>query len=69
MAQAQPGAGRQQQRVILWFRNDLRLTDNPILHEAAQLVRKSLASEVRDAARVIAGHGHLHARRRQHATY
>ncbi len=42
------GAGsQQQQRIILWFRNDLRLTDNPIVHEAAQLVRKSLASEVR----------------------
>ena len=37
---------QQQQRVVLWFRNDLRLTDNPTVHEAAQLVSRGLASEV-----------------------
>ena len=35
-----------QQCVVLWFRNDLRLTDNPTVHEAAQLVSRGLASEV-----------------------
>ena len=49
---AEMGAGQQQQRVILWFRNDLRLNDNPIVHEAAQLVRKQLASEASASRRV-----------------
>ena len=34
-------------RVVLWFRNDLRLQDNAIVHEAAQRVRSGKATEVR----------------------
>lgn len=33
-------------RVVLWFRNDLRLTDNAIVHQAAQLIKKEQATEV-----------------------
>ncbi|EIE22181.1 cryptochrome [Coccomyxa subellipsoidea C-169] len=33
-------------RLVLWFRNDLRLTDNAIVHQAAQLIQKKQASEV-----------------------
>ncbi|KAG2435381.1 hypothetical protein HXX76_007453 [Chlamydomonas incerta] len=34
------------QRLVLWFRNDLRLHDNYIVHEAAQRVKRGEASEV-----------------------
>ncbi|CAL8468872.1 g8413 [Coccomyxa elongata] len=34
------------QRVVLWFRNDLRLVDNAVVHQAAQLVQKKQAAEV-----------------------
>lgn len=34
-------------RVILWFRNDLRLLDNTSVHTAARLVESGQASEVR----------------------
>ena len=34
------------QRVVIWFRNDLRLVDNAVVHQAAQLVQKKQASEV-----------------------
>ena len=34
-------------RVVLWFRNDLRLHDNAIVHEAAQRVKTGKATEVR----------------------
>lgn len=40
------------QRLVLWFRNDLRLTDNPMVHQAAQLVQTKQASEASGSARV-----------------
>lgn len=33
-------------RLVLWFRNDLRLTDNALVHQAAQLIKKEQATEV-----------------------
>ena len=42
-AAASSAAGR---RVILWFRNDLRLHDNAIIDEAVRSVRSGAASEV-----------------------
>ncbi|CAL5221743.1 g3993 [Coccomyxa viridis] len=33
-------------RVVLWFRNDLRLTDNAAVQQAASMVKKGQASEV-----------------------
>jgi deoxyribodipyrimidine photolyase len=32
-------------RVIIWFRNDLRLMDNPTVHHAAQLIQQKKADE------------------------
>ncbi|GLC48551.1 hypothetical protein PLESTB_000110200 [Pleodorina starrii] len=40
---ATAGGGK---RVVLWFRNDLRLHDNYIVHDAAQRVKRGEASEV-----------------------
>ena len=34
-------------RVILWFRNDLRLRDNAIIHNAVQKVQAKEYDEVR----------------------
>lgn len=34
-------------RVILWFRNDLRLLDNTIVHTATKLIQSGQAREVR----------------------
>lgn len=42
MVTAQGGGGR----AVLWFRNDLRLHDNPVLAEAAQRVKAGKISEV-----------------------
>jgi hypothetical protein len=33
-------------RIILWFRNDLRLRDNIILHEAVKMIREQGYNEV-----------------------
>lgn len=44
---ATAGGGK---RVVLWFRNDLRLHDNYIVHDAAQRVKRGEYSEVRGAA-------------------
>jgi deoxyribodipyrimidine photolyase len=35
------------QRIVLWFRNDLRLHDNQIVHEAAQKIASKQYKEVR----------------------
>ena len=35
------------QRLVLWFRNDLRLTDNAALQAAANMIQKKQAAEVR----------------------
>jgi hypothetical protein len=45
---ATAGSGK---RVVLWFRNDLRLHDNYVVHDAAQRVKRGEASEV--GARVV----------------
>jgi deoxyribodipyrimidine photolyase len=34
-------------RIVLWFRNDLRLRDNAVLHTAVQKIRSKEADEVR----------------------
>ena len=34
------------QRLVLWFRNDLRLSDNAALQTAASMVQKNQATEV-----------------------
>ena len=34
------------QRLVLWFRNDLRLTDNAALQTAASMIRDNQAAEV-----------------------
>ena len=34
------------QRLVLWFRNDLRLTDNAALQTAASMIRDDQAAEV-----------------------
>ena len=34
------------QRLVLWFRNDLRLTDNAALQTAANMIRDNQAAEV-----------------------
>ena len=34
------------QRLVLWFRNDLRLTDNAALQTAASMIREKQAVEV-----------------------
>ena len=34
------------QRLVLWFRNDLRLTDNAALQTAARMIREKQAVEV-----------------------
>lgn len=44
-----------EQRVVLWFRNDLRLTDNPTVYHAAELVHKKQASEVTLIAYIMHG--------------
>ena len=46
MATTQAAAGSGS-RLVLWFRNDLRVHDNVIVHEAAQRVRAGKADEVR----------------------
>ena len=46
MATTQAAAGSGS-RLVLWFRNDLRLHDNVIVHEAAQRVKAGKADEVR----------------------
>ena len=37
-------------RVVLWFRNDLRLTDNAALQQVASMIQKEQASEVRQCS-------------------
>ena len=39
--------GSQSKRVVLWFRDDLRLRDNYIVASAAKMVKAGQASEVR----------------------
>ena len=34
-------------RLVLWFRNDLRLRDNPLVHEAVQRVKSKEFDDVR----------------------
>ena len=42
-------------RTVLWFRNDLRVHDNAIVHEAAQRVKTGQSQEVQclPACRVL----------------
>jgi len=34
-------------RLVLWFRNDLRLRDNPLVHEAVKRVKSKEFDDVR----------------------
>ena len=38
-------------RLVLWFRNDLRLLDNAAVHQCAKLVQSGQCKEVRPALR------------------
>lgn len=45
-AAAAAAAASKAKRVVVWLRNDLRLHDNYVLHEAVQRVRSKEAAEV-----------------------
>lgn len=44
---------RKNSRIILWFRDDLRLHDNPTVHAAVTRVRSKQASEVGVHSRIL----------------
>lgn len=54
---------RSNSRVILWFRDDLRLHDNPAVHAALTRVKEQKAAEVG-----CARHASLHCRRTLHGS-
>jgi hypothetical protein len=47
-AAAAAAGGAKPRRIVLWFRNDLRLRDNAIVHTAADKIRAKEADEVRN---------------------